>query len=925
MDLQRSSTPTVSLMSDDEEIFANSTEQDIEIYEEKKWTRGHLRSQFETLELYKLFRSYTDKISFGYFSLFLITTFILFTSHTLVLICINYHVQHNMEDLLPDLIIYSLMSCLSVMGLFSLEILMRRKKKWSYLCAVAFAMLFFTNFFLPLYHSFVTAPNDYRYMPGYTFLLIIACYIFFGVSNNWIAVLGGFLVSACHIGLVVTLTYDDIEYNVKLKRTFSDVIFLGCFNGLGVYFRYLNEIVQRKSFLDRRDCIENTFQLKHEKVQEEQLMSSIIPAPMVSKVKENYIKNQNHFLTSGKVDDDPYKQQLLEKHEGVTILFADIVNYTVMTKKLNINALLETLNELFGRFDDASDKLKVIRIKFLGDCYYCVSGLPPNPPENPAEACVDLGLKMINIIAKIRQERDLTIDMRIGIHTGKITCGIIGKIKYQFDIWSKDVDIANKMESEGVAGKVHITSTTKDLLEKPYDIVPTNKGQTVPQFKQHRLETFLVSPMPDHPGKECFPLSRNSLLDSDDSHQIAMPRLSIFRKNGMPATGTLQVPDLSQISEQPHGLTLIESSNLEHNNERKMLGNGEASGRRSTVYQRRATQRFKASEDRRSTWDIKRRTAFMNSNFKRYVERAADVNEEMEKTINNMSFSKKDQYIKEKDISFFLYFRNKKNEVKYVKMTDPMFKYYVLSQVALLFCMYLIENLTLRRNVWWRPEFISAQAVLIFILLPCTWTYFLYLKFKSKFGNTVPNNVVVRFLYRTSRYITYNFWTRWLIYTLVYILFVICVLMKVLLCHKEYQSVGVTSPDGHCLVAWSMTQACSVTLIMTFLFLKIFIWIKLFYALITTVAYGYCIIYYVHTIYSASETFNPHLSPDIAHILSVVFLLVTLHLIDRQTDYMNRLDFLWTTKLLEEKKKANDQQMINTNMLLNILPKHVGK
>lgn len=145
-------------------------------------------------------------------------------------------------------------------------------------------------------------------------------------------------------------------------------------------------------------------------------------------------------------------KSLLEQHTNVTILFADIVNYTEMTTKLHIIDLLNTLNELFGSFDDASEVLQVTRIKFLGDCYYCVSGLPPNPAPNHAEACVNLGLQMISIIAEVREKRQLNINMRIGIHTGKLISGIIGQVKYQFDIWSKDVDIANKMETEGEAG-----------------------------------------------------------------------------------------------------------------------------------------------------------------------------------------------------------------------------------------------------------------------------------------------------------------------------------------------------------------------------------------------------------------------------------------------------------------------------------------
>lgn len=88
----------------------------------------------------------------------------------------------------------------------------------------------------------------------------------------------------------------------------------------------------------------------------------------------------------------------------------------------------------------------------MGDCYYCVAGIPPKSIENHAEACVDLGLKMISIIRKVRKKRSIDIDMRIGVHTGNISSGIIGKAKWQFDIWSNDVYIANKMESTGEPG-----------------------------------------------------------------------------------------------------------------------------------------------------------------------------------------------------------------------------------------------------------------------------------------------------------------------------------------------------------------------------------------------------------------------------------------------------------------------------------------
>lgn len=113
--------------------------------------------------------------------------------------------------------------------------------------------------------------------------------------------------------------------------------------------------------------------------------------------------------------------------------------------------MVETLHELFVKFDQASEENDVLRIKFLGDCYCCVSGVPKETPKH-AQNCVELGLKMIKIIQNVRKKKALDIDMRIGIHSGSIIAGVIGALKWQYDIWSKDVAIANKMESTGIPG-----------------------------------------------------------------------------------------------------------------------------------------------------------------------------------------------------------------------------------------------------------------------------------------------------------------------------------------------------------------------------------------------------------------------------------------------------------------------------------------
>jgi adenylate cyclase len=120
-----------------------------------------------------------------------------------------------------------------------------------------------------------------------------------------------------------------------------------------------------------------------------------------------------------------------------------------MTTQLSVRSLVETLHELFVKFDEASQEFNVLRIKFLGDCYYCVSGLPVRNKCH-AKNCVDLGLRMINEIQSVSRAKNLKIDMRIGVHSGKVIGGVLGSLKWQYDVWSTDVVIANKLEQSGL-------------------------------------------------------------------------------------------------------------------------------------------------------------------------------------------------------------------------------------------------------------------------------------------------------------------------------------------------------------------------------------------------------------------------------------------------------------------------------------------
>lgn len=132
-----------------------------------------------------------------------------------------------------------------------------------------------------------------------------------------------------------------------------------------------------------------------------------------------------------------------------------------------------------------------MRIKILGDCYYAISGAPQERPDH-AVLCVHMGLSMVEAVKSVRERTKSTVDMRVGVHTGGVLAGVLGQRQWQFDVYSKDVELANKMESSGMPGRVHISDATLRFLNDEFEVSPADGAAKEEALRLANIQTYFI-------------------------------------------------------------------------------------------------------------------------------------------------------------------------------------------------------------------------------------------------------------------------------------------------------------------------------------------------------------------------------------------------------------------------------------------------
>ena len=181
---------------------------------------------------------------------------------------------------------------------------------------------------------------------------------------------------------------------------------------------------------------------------------------------------------------------MIADHFGdVTVLFADIVGFTPMSSHLPPEDVVELLDAVFTEFDKIAAYYELEKIKTIGDCYMAVGGIP-EPRSDHAERVASAALDMLPALSNLGARLDLPLSVRIGLHSGDVVAGVIGRQKFIYDLWGDTVNTASRTESHGVEDRIQCTDAVRPLLDHRYRFQP--RGEVEIKGKGSMPTYFLV-------------------------------------------------------------------------------------------------------------------------------------------------------------------------------------------------------------------------------------------------------------------------------------------------------------------------------------------------------------------------------------------------------------------------------------------------
>ena len=204
------------------------------------------------------------------------------------------------------------------------------------------------------------------------------------------------------------------------------------------------------SMVDEIHAKNNVIEAKNR--ENEQLLLNVLPAPIANRLRDG-------------------EQSIADGFAEVSVAFADLVGFTALSSEMPPQEVVTLLNGLFTRFDQAAHDIGIEKIKTVGDAYMAVCGLP-HPVENHAERMVRMAIRMVHICREHALEHRVPFQLRIGINSGPVVAGVIGKSKYIYDLWGDTVNLASRMESAGLPDSIQVTRPVYERLKHLFRFEP---------------------------------------------------------------------------------------------------------------------------------------------------------------------------------------------------------------------------------------------------------------------------------------------------------------------------------------------------------------------------------------------------------------------------------------------------------------------
>ena len=248
-----------------------------------------------------------------------------------------------------------------------------------------------------------------------------------------------------HIPVIVISALDDVNSVVECIELGAEDYLPNPFNAVLLAARISN-CLEKKRLRDRERLYLE--QLQAEKERAEQLLLNILPMSVAEQLKQG-------------------QNTIADNFAEVSVLFADIVDFTRLSAHHTPIEVVSLLNRIFSAFDRLAQQHGVEKIKTIGDAYMAVGGLPI-PRSNHAEAIAEMAIDMLDVVAQFQGDTDESLTMRIGINTGPAVAGVIGTNKFIYDLWGDTVNTASRMEKYGFPGCIQITEATYKQLSKKH-------------------------------------------------------------------------------------------------------------------------------------------------------------------------------------------------------------------------------------------------------------------------------------------------------------------------------------------------------------------------------------------------------------------------------------------------------------------------